>query len=262
MPHLITNRKKLSDLTRNASETRSHSDWETINAACYGIGGVTFIAGSIFYFPRLGDYEDIGAYLFFLGSLLYLTVTVHDMLEVRRFWREYYTPSAADTLERIAAWCYFLGTLLFTVGSLFFLSWWAWYIAGAWLFVIGSILFVVGAGVNVLQIIQAPSLLCLQLMNLTAIAFVVGSTLFIVASVPYLWTFNNDIDKEKLFNFLAWQYVAGSALFLLGGVFNYFRTYTIQRGRTAHPENYSDLNSPFMRFIRREIEERNHKGFL
>ena len=60
-------------------------------------------------------------------------------------------------------------------------------------------------------------------MNLTAITFVTGSMLFVVASIPYLFTLQSAADQRTVDAFLAGQYVIGSALFLLGGVFNYRR---------------------------------------
>jgi hypothetical protein len=62
---------------------------------------------------------------------------------------------------------------------------------------------------------------------------VVGSTLFVVASVPYLWTIESSADRTKLFAFLAAQYLAGSVLFLLGGVFNYWRANIVMRAELA-----------------------------
>ena len=81
---------------------------------------------------------------------------------------------------------------------------------------IGSLLFVVGACINILQIVQSRSMVTLQPMNLTAIAFVVGAVLFTVASVPYLWNFAAKSDRTTLYAFLAWQYLVGSVLFFLG----------------------------------------------
>ena len=66
-------------------------------------------------------------------------------------------------------------------------------------------------------------------MNLTAIAFIVGSVLFTVASVPYLWDVKAPSDRTTLYAFLAWQYLIGSVLFFLGGVSNYFRAYFVMR---------------------------------
>jgi hypothetical protein len=118
---------------------------------------------------------------------------------------------------------------MFTVGSVFFVSTVGWYNAGAWCFIIGSMLFVLGASINVLQIVQSHSIITLQLMNLTAVTFVVGSVLFTVASMPYLWDVKAKTARTTLYTFLAWQYVTGSLLFLLGGVFNYWRAYVVMR---------------------------------
>ncbi|WP_213160915.1 YrhK family protein [Kaustia mangrovi] len=181
--------------------------------------------------PRFEAYANLGAWLFFFGSLLYLVVTGHDMVEVRRFWKRNRRHTPGEKLEYTAASSYLGGTILFTAGSLFFLSWWGWLMLGSWCFVIGSALFVVGASVNVLQIVRARSLITMQLMNLTAVTFVVGSTLFVVASVPYLWTIESAGDHYVLFSFIAWQYLAGSILFFMGGVFNYYRAYIVMRGQ-------------------------------
>lgn len=70
-------------------------------------------------------------------------------------------------------------------------------------------------------------------MNLTAIAFVVGSVLFLVASVPYLWRVEAAADRTTLYAFLAWQYLIGSVLFLLGAVFNYWHVLTTNEQATG-----------------------------
>jgi hypothetical protein len=53
-------------------------------------------------------------------------------------------------------------------------------------------------------------------MNLTAVSFVVGSVLFTVASVPFLWDVKAPSDRTILYTFLAWQYLIGSMLFCWG----------------------------------------------
>lgn len=227
MPHMFTNRPRLHDLTKGRQDLRSQFRWETINAVLYKIGGILFIVGSIFFFPRYAAYADLGAWVFFVGSLLYLVVTVHDLAEVRHYWRLSKTHDRDTILEYAAAASYVWGTILFTVGSVFFLSAVGLFTAGAWTFVIGSLLFVVGACINVLQIVQSSSIKILQLMNLTAITFIVGAVLFTVASVPYLWDVAAKSDRTTLYAFLAWQYLAGSVLFFLGGVFNYWRAYVV-----------------------------------
>ena len=233
MPHLFANRPRYSDLTGRNPDVRDHFRWESLNAVFYQIGGATFVAGSVMFFPRFHAYENVGAWLFFFGSLFYLVVVGHDAVEVQRYWRAEREHAIARRLEQIASNAYLAGTLLFIAGSLFFLSWWGWAIAGAWCFVIGSLLFVIGASVNILQIFKASTFLTMQLMNLTAVSFVVGSTLFVVASIPYLWTIKSSTDRTTLFAFLAAQYLAGSVLFFVGGAFNYWRANIVMRGELA-----------------------------
>lgn len=235
MPHLFVNRPRLHDLTRGSAELRAQFRWETINAVVYKVGGVVFIVGSVLFFPRFDAYADIGAWTFILGSLLYLVVTLHDLAEVIRYRSTIVHPTLASDVDLIAAAAYLTGTILFTGGSIFFLSQVGWVIMAAWCFVIGSSMFVVGACINVLQIVQAKSVITLQLMNLTAVSFVVGSVLFAVASVPYMWSVAPQ-DRATLYSFLAWQYVIGSGLFLLGGIFNYWRAYLVIKNEIATQE--------------------------
>jgi hypothetical protein len=188
-----------------------------------------FVVGSVFFFPALSRYEDLGAWLFVLGSLLYLLVSGHDLMEVIRNDQAWAGRTEAFALELSTTLVYVIGTLFFILGSLFFLGWVGLDRAGAWCFIVGSLLFVVGAGINVLQILDARSAQSLQLMNLTAITFIVGSVLFTVASVPYLWTLASARDKWTLFTYMVWLYVAGSTLFLAGGLFNAWRATVVVR---------------------------------
>jgi len=229
MPHLFINRRRLHDLTSGREDLRAQFRWETINAVLYLIGGMVFIVGSIFFFPMFEAYVNIGAWTFFSGSLLYLIVTVHDFAEVCRYRRKSHHHDRDQILEYTAAASYAWGTVLFIVGSVFFLSYVGWFKAGAWCFVLGSLLFFLAACINVLQIVKSDSITTLQLMNLTAVAFVVGSVLFTVASVPYLWKVQTESDRTILYAFLAWQYLTGSVLFFIGGVFNYWRAYLFMR---------------------------------
>lgn len=226
MPHLFVNRARLHDLIGDDANVKSQFRWETINAVSYEVGGVLFIAGSICFFPALEAWADVGAWIFFVGSLLFLLVTGHDMAEVIRHLRlRDQTPTVWTKLEFWAAISYLIGTILFLFGSVFFLSFIDFTIAAAWCFVLGSLLFVVGAMINVLQIVRADDLVTLQLMNLTALTFVVGSVLFTVASIPYLWDIESEADELTIDGFLAWQFLAGSVLFFAGGLFNYRKAY-------------------------------------
>jgi hypothetical protein len=203
---------------------RQNLTWETVNTTVYLVGGVMFIWGSVLFFPQPESVSDRGAWVFFFASLMYMAVTGHDLLEVVRhratLQRE---PTIWDRYEAWAALSYLVGSVLFAAGSVFFLDAVGWYTAGSWTFIIGSLLFVFGAVINVLEVMEAPDRRILQLMNLTAITFVTGSILFVVASIPYLFALQSATDQRTVDAFLAAQYVIGSALFLLGGVFNYRR---------------------------------------
>lgn len=233
MPHLIANRKRYHDLTKAHPELRDQFRWETINTAVYLLGGVIFIVGSVLFFPKFSKYADVGAWAFIVGSLLFLIVNIHDFAEVLRSRKINQPPTRGDGFETISTMVYLVGTLFFVAGSVFFLSRFEMIIAGAWCFIIGSLGFLIGASINVLQIVVQKSLVSLQLVNLTAISFVVGSAIFAIGSVPYLWTLQNAHDQNVLLNFLAWLFVIGSALFLLGGVFNYWRAYLVMRHEAA-----------------------------
>lgn len=229
MPHLFITRHRLHNLTSAHLQEGNHFRWETINAILYKIGGLLFVIGSVFFFPRYEAYADWGAWIFFFGSLLYLVVTGHDMGEVWNYWRTKHPHTTGKILEFTAATAYLMGTLLFTVGSIFFLSALGWIIAGAWCFVIGSLLFLIGACVNVIQIVQDYSPMTLRLMILTALSFMVGSVLFLIASIPYLWAGGSTAERYMVFSFVAWEYVVGSLLFLLGGVYHYSRAYVLRQ---------------------------------
>lgn len=117
-------------------------------------------------------------------------------------------------LEYGAPRSYLVGTVLCLFGSVFFLSFTALTtsLRGASLF--EACLFFAGSVINVLLIVKADNLVTLQLMHLTARTFVVGSVLFTVASVPYLWDARSEADQRTTDSFLAWLFLAGSVLFL------------------------------------------------
>jgi hypothetical protein len=52
-----------------------------------------------------------------------------------------------------------------------------------------------------------------------------------VASIPYLWDIANPVDRQTINGFLAGQYLVGSVLFFLGGVFNYWRVFVVLRSQ-------------------------------
>lgn len=253
MPHLITHRPRLTGLRSSDVDHPSHKKWETFSAFSYELGGLTFAAGSIFFFPALSDYLAVGDWLFCAGSILYLLVTGHDLLEVLKYWRSNHTDTFADRIERVASSSYVLGSALFVAGSLCFLPSVGATIVGAWLFIIGSGLFVTGGLVNILQVVEAPSMIYMQLFNFTVALFVIGSALFAVASVPYLWDLAHSV-KPRIHAFAAAQFTFASVLFLVGGVAIYYRK--LVRDKLEKFCHASGLGTMFIRDLQSEIDER------
>lgn len=233
MPHAFSNRRRILNLTADKKALRAQFRWETINAIAYKLGGVLFVIGSFFFFPSRAEYAYIGGWIFLAASLTYLVVNIHDMAEIRRYWKSHTAHKLDEVVEYFAGATYLLGTLCFVFGRITSFPQVDWALTSTWLFIIGSTLFVVGATANIFLIIKAESVQLLQLMNLTSICFVVGSVLYGLASVPYLWAFESPSDHLLILNFLAWQYMIGSLLFLLGGVFNYWRAYLLVQSEIA-----------------------------
>lgn len=226
MPHLFTSRPRQYTLFDEKELGINQYNWELVNGILYIIGGITFIIGSIFFLPQYEHLLDIGAWIFFGGSLVYLIVTGQDLWESSRYLRSQTFLSLWDWLEFLVANVYVIGTVLFVVGSLFFLSDIDMIVTGSWYFIIGSLFFLIGACINIIEIAKASSIVKLQLLNITAIAFALGSTLFLVASIPYLWQPIDFQEQWLLFTYVAWEYIVGSILFFLGGVINYYRIYS------------------------------------
>lgn len=128
------------------------------------------------------------------------------------------------SLELVAASGYLIGTILFLVGSVLFFTFVDLTVAGAWCFIIGSLLFTASPFVNVLQV-HHLSARALRLYTLTGISFVAGAVLFTTASIPYLWNIGDSRLAIELSDFLGAQYLVGSVLFLAGGFFNYLRAW-------------------------------------
>lgn len=233
MPHLFVDRPRRLNLFNLKKSFRADFTWETLNAGIYVAGGAFFAVGSFFFFPKLAEFQDTGCLLFFVGSMLYVLVTCYDMAEVWRQRRAKGQGGARRIGEEIAGITYVMGSALFAAGSVFFSSMFDWSVAGAWAFIIGCTVFAIGAGINLLQITRIRSLAMRQLEDVTAVSFLVGSVLFATASVPYLWDLNCPDSAVVLYRYLAALYLVASALFVLGGLFNYWRTYLLSRLQPA-----------------------------
>lgn len=253
MPHLVTHRPRVTNLASRDEAAVSHKVWETISAFSYKLGGLTFLAGSIFFFPALEPYLAVGGWLFVAGSVLYLLVTGHDLLEVVKYWRSHKTDTFADRIELVAASSYVSGSLLFLAGSLCFLPSLDAVAVGAWCFIVGSVLFVAGGLVNILQVVEAPSMLYMQLFNVTIAMFLIGSSLFAVASIPYLWHLSGSA-KTEITAFAAAEFLFASVLFFTGGLAIYYRK--LVRDKVEAFCHASGLGTMFIRELQSEIDEK------
>jgi len=231
MPHLFVNRSRAYDLLESSEKAGRTFVWESVNAILYVIGGIAFIFGSLFFFPALEPEINWGVWGFFIGSILYLLVTAHDLAEVLRYRRE---PHRGRSLELMAASGYLLGTILFLVGSVLFFTFVDLIVAGAWCLILGSLLFAASPFVNVFQVYHLSER-ALRLYTLTGISFVAGAVLFTTASIPYLWSIGDSALGTELSDFLGAQYLVGSMLFLAGGFFNYLRAWVrVREYRARH----------------------------
>jgi biotin transporter BioY len=234
MPHLFVNRPRAFGLKLPPQEVLAHFKWELINTIFYQIGGVLLLAGSILFLPQYEDKANIGAWLFIIASVFYVTVSAHEC------WEIYNAPHDASALDTLAASSYLVGAVCFIIGSILFLPDIEDFLAGGYMFIIGSILFVLGAFVNSIQIFDSPTRSSALYANLTAVSYVIGSTMYLTGSIPYLWTFNDPNDSEIIYRYLAEQFIMGSILFIIGGTFNIHRAMLIVNhyveGATSTPE--------------------------
>jgi hypothetical protein len=168
------------------------------------LGGALYVVGSVLFLPQLSQYADISAWCFVVGSTPYLIVAVIEAFASKG--RAEFTISATSAL---AAAC-------FLVGSVFFLSYVAIFPIGSGMFLFGCLLLTIG---------NVTGLLCLagssRMLIMVDLSFLVGSTIFIIASIPYMFDFQAAANNIQISTFLASLYIVGSFFFLLAGGFRH-----------------------------------------
>lgn len=230
MPHLFVNRLRHHSIGGAPDDLRNQFKWELVNAMCYLTGGIIFIAGSVMFLPRYEEWAALGCWLFVIGSFFYLFVACHDLYEViHTTTATKQETKAKKTVDALAASAYIAGGLVFIIGSYQFLPTVEMYTEGSYNFIIGSLLFIGGAVTNSVQIFDSPTAESAMYANFTAVCYVIGSTLFLSGSVPYLMDFESYHDKIQIHRYLGVQFVLGSALFLIGGTINVWRAFLIFR---------------------------------
>jgi len=239
----------------------SHFVWEAINAACYLAGGAIFIAGSVYFLP--GRDDAIGSWLYVVGSILFMVVSLHDGWEMVNHMMDDASESSNSqdeesskssdskgrssqsgiVLDASSMLVYNAGAGTFIAGSIFYLPSRQQYDEGAWCFIVGSCCFIAGAVFNAMQIFEADQLWVARNMNMVASCYLIGSTLFLAGSVPYLIPLESESDRRRLDWFLAWTFIVGSVFFFLGGLIHFARACKVlkddfKRMKNLAPDNY------------------------
>ncbi|CAB9507592.1 expressed unknown protein [Seminavis robusta] len=269
MPHVFVNRYRFfssSAIPVTLEELRKKYFWESVNAIFYVLGGILLTIGSILFLPQYEDIQYVGAWIFIVASCLYLTVSGHDLIEINNHGG-LFNPNHLSDL--VAATSYLIGAINFILGSVFFLPHVAMFKAGAINFIMGSVLFVVGAIVNSIQIFDSPTRLTAFYANLVAVFFVVGSTFYLSASVPYLFELDTTRDNVEVDKFAAILYIWGSLLFTFAGFLNIYRTRLIliieverHKEEKALAASSSNNNDNAKKTISSKLSSREQEGVI
>jgi hypothetical protein len=238
MPHLFVNRSRKLALLKHVDHPVAHIVWQWASAVLYIIGGIILVVGSVFFLPTYDRLALDGSYMYAVASVLYLWVSAHDIMEVFKAPREEGTNDFI--LELTASLSYAIGAILFICGSVFFMPGAYEPIAAAWCFIMGSVLFDIGACVNAVQIWSSPDIVSAQIANLIAVCFVMGSTFYLSASVPYLFDFQSESDTYTEFTLVATLYIIGSVLYLVAGFLDMKRFHWVTK-LPEHPESKIEL---------------------
>lgn len=212
MPPLFTSRLRKHSLLSFLPFEKQFK-FEKLNNRLYLFSSLLFVIGSIFFLPYFINHGSLGAKIFTLGILISLIPSFHDFHEVINH-HHFENLGLWNYLEIITVLFYLVGTFNYLIGNFFFIfkphnS----YFAGIY-FLIGSIFFTIAAIINLMLATQEKSFQRLMIMNANAVCNIVGGTLFIVASIPYLWN-NFSLNLNEL---MAFQFIFGSLAFLIGSI--------------------------------------------
>ena len=236
---------------------------EYIDHIIYLLAMLGFVIGSVFFFSRFETVFNVGVYSYTVASLMVLYLNVNDLVEVLKasssssnhnnhavvirksyrasrgttqpnhttslddhFEQQQQENSAKDQrLDILAAVFYIIGALLFSVAVVCI-----WFPkTGGWLFVFGSLFLILGAFVNSLQIWDSPDRISAQMANTIVILYVMGSTMFFVASLPYAFSYDDERDTTMIDDMSAFFYLIGSILYFVNGILEIRRSQYIKK---------------------------------
>lgn len=227
---------------------------ERVGIGMHALGSSFFVAGSVCFFPLLASWQTAGNWLFCAGSVCFLLLNGYALLSLARSWRDDGPHGFGDRINLTSAIAYTVAALVFVAGRLFFVRGnGTGQAAGALLSVAGSVLFVLAGLINIIQVVEWTNLLAMQLFNLTVAFFLLGSALFAVASVPWLWSLDGATRLQTL---TAAQFLVASVAFLLGSGCIYLRKLVRDRLNGAGPASRFG-HWLLGRWLQAEIDERS-----
>lgn len=221
MPHLFTSRLRKDFLLSHLSSSKKFKfEFEKWNNRLYLFSSILFIIGSIFFLPSFSIYNTLGLKIFTIGLFISLALNLHDFYEVIQRYTDKKVFGFWNYLEISAVLLYLLGTINYLIGNYYFIfkpsdEW-----SAGFYFIVGSLIFTIAAIINLMLVTTEYSYHKLMLMNANAACNIIGSLLFVVGSIPYLWT-NFSLNLDTL---MAYQFIFGSIAFFIGSIFSQINT--------------------------------------
>lgn len=199
-------------------------DWtlqkEQSLAAIEEFAGLLFVIGSIYFLPsHAEEHPVIGPAFFIVGASLSSLISTFDLYELLAT-----ASQQLDWLSVTTTTLYLVGAVVYVIGSILFLPVVNQVTAGAIAFVLGSMAYIVAAVVNRWAVEeQDDRWQGRAALHLTLDGYLLGATFFLGACLPYLAV--DECTNPDLHWYLSGQFIAGSLLFVVGGLANYARVH-------------------------------------
>lgn len=243
MVHLVSQRPKLYHVLWEALARRAYGEGlPVINPTqghlvelgfelCYIFAMVTFVLGSVLFFPSYSrDAFSWGCHLYIVGSLLTAVLSMYDLAE-SVLWRRVCISNEADH-EIVEKFLYVVGSVLFAVGTALFEhpiekegSTQLAETVAVTLFFVGSTFFALAAYVNALSLHRRhPCLIRWALVICTC--YVLGGVLFCSGTVAFMPGVG---CNEDMLTLGVYFFIVGSLLYLAGAVIDLFKRWAVSR---------------------------------
>lgn len=199
------------------------------------LGGVIFLVGSVCFLPAYSEKVSVfltGCALYVVGALIYMLLSSFTLFEALR---------EVQFLEAFENFLYFVGSLIFLIGTILYwpsearyryVEWMKDFSVGAQLelfspefegtllFILGSVVFTFAAFVNGLNQRVGDSVSSRMLAATTSL-YMAGSLLFVMGSVAFLPELG---CNNQMTTIGAWCFILGSLFYVIGGSVSLART--------------------------------------